>query len=59
MKLGLLPSATDDGEEVLSGLKAFLGGTPHCRAAALCYNGTEAVRLGEKIWALPLGLVLS
>ncbi len=43
----------------LSGLEAFLGATPHCKAAVLCYNGTEAVRLGEKMWALPLGLVLS
>jgi hypothetical protein len=43
----------------LSGLEAFLGTTPHCIAAVLCYNGREAVRLGDKIWALPLGLVLS
>jgi hypothetical protein len=43
----------------LSGLEAFLGTTPHCIAAVLCYNGTDAVRLGDKIWALPLGLVLS
>jgi predicted AAA+ superfamily ATPase len=43
----------------LSGLEAFLGTTPHCIAAVLCYNGREAVRLGERIWALPLGLVLS
>jgi len=43
----------------LSGLEAFLGATPHCRAAVLCYNGTEAVQLGDKMWALPLGLVLS
>jgi len=43
----------------LSGLEAFLSATPHCIAAVLCYNGTEAVRLGDKIWALPLGLVLS
>jgi len=28
-------------------------------AGVLCYNGTEAVRLGERLWALPLGLVLS
>ncbi len=46
-------------ESDLSGLRAFLGGTPYCRAAVVCYNGTEAVRLGDKIWALPLGLVLS
>ena len=43
----------------LSGLEAFLDATPHCIAAVLCYNGTEAVRLGNRIWALPLGLVLS
>lgn len=43
----------------LSGLEAFLGATPHCRAAVLCYNGTEAVQLGDKMWALPLDLVLS
>jgi len=43
----------------LSGLEAFLAATPHCKAAVLCHNGTDAVRLGEKIWALPLGLVLS
>ncbi|MBM4276737.1 MAG: ATP-binding protein [Deltaproteobacteria bacterium] len=42
-----------------SGLEAFLATTPHCVAAVLCYNGTEAVRLGEKLWALPLGLILS
>jgi len=43
----------------LSGLEAFLAAAPHCVAGVLCYNGTEAVRLGEKLWALPLGLVLS
>ncbi|MBM3299549.1 MAG: hypothetical protein FJY85_06320, partial [Deltaproteobacteria bacterium] len=43
----------------LSGLEAFIAATPHCRAAVLCYNGEEAVRLGDNIWALPLGLVLS
>jgi predicted AAA+ superfamily ATPase len=43
----------------LSGLEAFLAVAPHCKAAVLCHNGTEAVQLGEKIWALPLDLVLS
>jgi predicted AAA+ superfamily ATPase len=43
----------------LSGLEAFLAATPQCVAGVLCYNGTEAVRLGERLWALPLGLVLS
>jgi len=43
----------------LSGLKAFLSATPHCQGAILAYNGREAVQLGDKLWALPLSLVLS
>jgi hypothetical protein len=43
----------------LSGLRAFLSATPHCKGAILGHNGMDAVKLGEKIWALPLGLILS
>ncbi len=43
----------------LAGLRAFLKSTPHCRAAILAYNGTHSVRLGERLWALPLRLLLS
>jgi predicted AAA+ superfamily ATPase len=43
----------------LAGLRAFISATPHCQAAILAYNGTEAVSLGHKLWALPLGMVLS
>jgi hypothetical protein len=43
----------------MAGLKAFLSATPHCRAAILCHNGETAVSLGEKLWALPTGLVFS
>lgn len=43
----------------LAGLRAFVSATPHCKAAILAYNGTEAVSLGRKLWALPLGTVLS
>jgi len=46
-------------ERDLSGLKAFLSATPQCRAAILGYNGKDAVKLGERIWALPLSLILS
>jgi predicted AAA+ superfamily ATPase len=46
-------------EKDLSGLKAFLAATPHCRAGLLCYNGKDAVKLGPKLWALPIGLILS
>ncbi len=47
------------GERDLSGLQAFLAATPGCKAAILAYNGKQAVRLGEKIWAIPLSLLLS
>jgi predicted AAA+ superfamily ATPase len=43
----------------LSGLKAFLSATDHCMAGVLCHNGKDAVRLGERLWALPISLVLS
>lgn len=43
----------------LSGLKAFLSATPHCKAAILGYNGSESVKLGDKMWAIPLSLILS
>lgn len=43
----------------LSGLRAFLSATPHCVAAILAYNGTEAVKLGGLMWAIPLSIVLS
>jgi hypothetical protein len=43
----------------LAGLKSFLSFTPHCRLAILGYNGTEAVRLGDRLWAIPLSALLS
>jgi hypothetical protein len=46
-------------ERDLAGLKAFLASTPHCKGAILGYNGGDAVQLGEKLWALPISLVLS
>ena len=45
----------------LTGLRTFLGSTPACQAGILAYNGAggEAVSLGERLWAVPLGLLLS
>lgn len=54
-----LKSGTRWIERDLSGLKAFLAATPHCKAAILAYNGTDAVSLGEKLWALPVSMVIS
>ncbi|MSP62580.1 MAG: ATP-binding protein [Myxococcales bacterium] len=46
-------------ERDLVGLRAFLAATPRCRAAILAYNGSDAVSLGNKLWAIPLDLLLS
>jgi len=51
-------AATRWGESDLSGLRAFLKRTPACVAAVLAYNGKEAVKLGERVFAIPLGKLL-
>ncbi|MGH7844822.1 MAG: ATP-binding protein [Candidatus Binatia bacterium] len=43
----------------LTGLKAFVDKTPNCRLAILAYGGSETVRLGDRLWAVPLAPVLS
>lgn len=50
-------SRWDDAD--LLGLQAFLDRTPNCAAAILAYNGTQAVKIREKLWAIPLGMLLS
>jgi hypothetical protein len=45
-------------ERDLAGLRAFLERTPRCRAAIMAYNGVQAVRLGDKLWAVPLSTLL-
>jgi len=45
-------------ETDLSGLRAFLDRTPACVSAVLAYNGTEAVKLDDKLWAIPMGQLL-
>ena len=54
-----LKSAARWQEKDLSGLRAFLRATPHCKAGILCHNGENAVQLGQKLWSLPISLVLS
>ncbi|MBM3323709.1 ATP-binding protein, partial [candidate division WOR-3 bacterium] len=51
-------AATRWTERDLSGLRAFLDRTPDCRAAVLTYNGYEAVRLDQRLWAIPIGHLL-
>jgi predicted AAA+ superfamily ATPase len=47
------------GDRDLAGLKALKAKTPGVRAGIVAYNGTEALRLGEDLYAIPLGLLLS
>jgi predicted AAA+ superfamily ATPase len=46
------------GREDLKGLEAFQAVTPGCRLAVLAHNGTEAARLGERLWAVPIRWLL-
>jgi len=43
----------------LTGLRAFIERTPRCRAAILAHAGDSAVRLDDRLWAIPLATVLS
>ena len=43
----------------LAGLRTFVGKAPQTRAGILAYNGTEALKIGRGIFAVPLGLLLS
>jgi hypothetical protein len=51
-------AATRWTESDLSGLRAFAERTPACAASVLAYNGREAVKLGERLWAIPMGKLL-
>jgi hypothetical protein len=48
-------AATRWSESDLSGLRAFVERTPACAAAVLAYNGRDAVKLGGKLYAIPIG----
>lgn len=43
----------------LRGLRAFLEATPDCTAAILAYNGHRAVKIGDRLWAIPIATLLS
>jgi len=42
----------------LGGLRAFLAGAPRCRGGILAYGGRDAIALGDRLFALPMSLVL-
>jgi len=43
----------------LSGLKVFVNNTENCIAGIVAHNGNNIARLGEKLWAIPLSVLLS
>jgi len=52
-------AATRWRERDLRGLRTFADRTPSCVATVLAYNGTEAVALGDRLYAVPLARLVS
>jgi predicted AAA+ superfamily ATPase len=52
-------AATRWNNDDLAGLRAFLERTPDCKAALLVYNGRESMKLGDRLFAIPMGTALS
>jgi predicted AAA+ superfamily ATPase len=52
-------AATTWGPSDVAPLEIFLNQTKGCRAGILAHNGTEAVQLRGRLWAIPLALLLS
>jgi hypothetical protein len=46
-------------EDDLRGIKAYLQSTKNSIAGILAYNGQEILKLADKIWAVPISLLLS
>ena len=51
-------AATRWSEGDLSGLRKFLERTPACAGAILAYNGKDAAKLSDRLWAIPMGQLL-
>lgn len=47
------------GQSDLSGLNAYLGSAKNCLGGILAYNGTEVIKIKNRIWAVPIGLLVS
>jgi hypothetical protein len=54
-----IKAATRWTDSDLTGLRAFLDRTPGCIAAILAHNGSQAVRLGDRLLALPIARLLA
>ena len=42
----------------LNNLRAYRASDPQCVAGILAHNGTRVVSLGDKLWAIPMGMLL-
>jgi predicted AAA+ superfamily ATPase len=51
-------AATRWSHNDLRSLQAFLARTPNCVAAILAYNGQQPVKLDERLYAIPMGMLL-
>lgn len=54
-----IQAATRWSDDDLASLEAFLSTNRRCRAGILVHNGVDAVHLRDRLWALPLALILS
>ncbi len=54
-----IKTATRFGERDLAGLRAFAASTPGVQAGILAYNGAETLPVGERLWAVPLAVLLA
>ena len=43
----------------LSGLRVFLQRAPRCRVAILAHTGSATVSLGDRLWAVPIPVLLN
>jgi uncharacterized protein len=43
----------------ITGLNAYMAGSKSCKAGIIAYNGTEVIKLSEKVWGVPIALLLS
>lgn len=43
----------------IAGIKAYIAGSTNCKAGIVAYNGTQVIKVAEKIWGVPYSLLLS
>ncbi|MFZ5806366.1 MAG: ATP-binding protein [Verrucomicrobiota bacterium] len=54
-----IKNATRWSKNDLAGLEAFISRTPQCNMGILAYNGDKILPIDNKIWAVPIGILLS